>query len=69
MKYNGPERRHNVQLSDEDFERLTNAAAEKAKEFALQDIYTAVGKSVVSKILWVLGLAAAAVWAALTIKQ
>lgn len=69
MTYHGPERRRNVQLSDEDFKRLTEASAERAKDLALKDIYIAVGKSVVSKILWLLGLAAAAVWAALKFKQ
>jgi hypothetical protein len=69
MTYNGPDRRRHVQLSDEDFRRLTEASAERAKELALKDIYIAVGKSVVSKIMWVLGAAAAAVSAWLHFKQ
>jgi hypothetical protein len=68
MKYNGPERRQYVQLSQEDFERLTSASAERAKELALRDIYIAVGKSVVSKIMWVLGASSAAVAAWLHFK-
>ena len=64
MTYHGPERRY-VQLSDEDVERI----ATRAKELALRDIYVAVGKSVLSKVLWVLGAASAALWAWLEFKK
>lgn len=56
----GQERRKTV-LSDEDFERL----ATRAKELALRDIYVAVGKSVITKALWVFGASAALIWAGL----
>jgi hypothetical protein len=65
MKYNGPERRQYVGLSEDDIERI----ATRAKELALRDIYISVGKSVVSKIMWVLGAAAAAIAAWLQFKQ
>lgn len=65
MKYNGPERRQNVKLSDEDLEKI----ATRAKELALRDIYVAVGKSVISKIMWVLGASGAAVAAWFQFKQ
>lgn len=64
MIYKGPERRQYAQLPEEEFERL----AIRAKELALQDIYIAVGKSVISKIMWVLGAASAAVAAWLHFK-
>lgn len=69
MTYNGPDRRQNVRLPDEEFERLVKAAAKEAKEMALRDIYIAVGKSVVSKILWLLGATGTAVAAWLHFKQ
>lgn len=52
--YEGSERRQSIVLSEEQLE----AIAEKAATKALNKIYADVGKSVVTKILWVVGLAA-----------
>jgi hypothetical protein len=57
MAYNGPERRG--PLSDEQIELIAERAAEKA----LEKVYASVGKSVVHKILWLVGAAALAVFA------
>lgn len=59
-KYDGTERRQFPPLSDEQIE----AIAERAAEVALERVYTQIGKSVVSKILWIIGSAslAALVW-------
>lgn len=57
--------RRKVELSDEQIETI----ATRAKELALRDIYIAVGKSVISKIMWVLGAATAAISAWLHFKQ
>lgn len=65
--YHGPERRK-IELSDDDIERIAKRAGEIAKDLALRDIYVAVGKSVVSKILWVLGTAGLAIAAWLHLK-
>ena len=54
MAYNGPERRG--PLSDEQIELIAERAAEKA----LEKVYASVGKSVVHKILWMVGAAALA---------
>jgi hypothetical protein len=54
MAYNGPERRG--PLSDEQIELIAERAAEKA----LEKVYASVGKSVVHKILWLVGAAALA---------
>jgi hypothetical protein len=55
-KYNGPERREHPQLTEEQIDII----AERAAEVALNKVYTQVGKSVVSKLLWLIGSAALA---------
>lgn len=58
--YEGPDRRATAHLSDEQI----NLIAERAAEVALERVYTKIGKSVVSKVLWVFGAAglALAAW-------
>lgn len=57
-KYEGQERRNtSTRLSDEQIAII----AEKAAEVALQKVYTNIGKSVVSKFLWVIGAGTLAV--------
>jgi hypothetical protein len=60
VKYDGEERRKDLRLSDAQIRTI----AEQAAEVALERVYTNVGKSVVSKFLWVVGAAAiaAAAW-------
>lgn len=58
-EYHGPERRQQPVLSDEQIERI----AERAAEVALEKVYTSIGKSVVSKFLWLCGAAALAITA------
>ena len=55
--YYGKERRAIQHLSDEQI----NTIAERAAEVALERVYTQIGKSVVSKVLWLLGAASLAV--------
>ena len=45
------------QLSDDQIERI----AERAAQVALEKVYTSIGKSVVSKFLWLVGAGALAV--------
>lgn len=54
--YAGPERRQVATLTDEQME----AIAEKAAEKALEKVYAGVGRSVATKLLWILG--AGALW-------
>ena len=55
--YKGEERRAHPTLSDDQIERI----AERAAEVALERVYTQIGKSVVSKVLWLLVAASLAV--------
>lgn len=57
--YTGEERRKTVELSDDQIERI----AERAAEVALSKVYQQIGKSVVQKILWVIGAASLALFA------
>lgn len=52
--YSGPERRHVATLTDEQMD----AIAEKAAAKALEKVYAEVGKSIVQKFLWIVGVAA-----------
>lgn len=55
--YDGQERRASPHLTEEQIE----AIAERAAERALQKVYAEIGKSVVSRLLWVAGAAVLAV--------
>lgn len=57
--YEGEERRRVPELSEDQIERI----AERAAEVALERVYTSIGKSVVNKVLWLVGAAALAVYA------
>ena len=63
--YVGPNRRaHNFgQLSDEQLEEIAERAAEKAIAKVTQDLYTSIGKAVLTKVVWSVGVA----WVALII--
>ena len=51
------ERRKNQPLSDDQIDEIADRAAERA----LEKVYTHIGKSVVSKFLWLVGAATLAV--------
>jgi uncharacterized protein (UPF0210 family) len=55
--YTGAERRATPSLSDEQIDQI----AERAATVALERVYTQIGRSVVSKILWIFGAAGLAV--------
>ena len=56
-KYDGPERRHTSELTDRQIDAIATRAAEKA----LDMVYQEVGKAVLRKLAWVLGVAAISV--------
>lgn len=58
------ERRSTVTLSEEQINEIASRAAKKA----LDDVYADVGRSVVKKFLWFLGVVALGVWAYLNAK-
>ena len=61
MEYHGEERRINVpQLTEEQIEPIAERAAEKA----IETVYLSVGRSVVNKVLYLIGAGALAlaVW-------
>lgn len=60
--YNGPERREQAHLSEKQIDDIAEKAAEKAIEKLTGDIYKSVGKSVVSKMLWIIGACAVGSW-------
>lgn len=55
--WKGEDRRENPHLSAEQIE----AIAERAAEVALEKVYTHIGKSIVSKFLWLVGAGTLAV--------
>ena len=59
MTYAGEERRKSPSLSDEEIEAIAERAAEKA----IERVYTQIGKSVVTKFIWLCGAAGLALYA------
>ena len=49
------ERRQHAHLSESQIEYIAERAASKAVEKITTDLYSTVGKSVISKFVWVLG--------------
>lgn len=60
--YSGPERRAEIPLSEPQIEAIAEKAAEKAIEKLTGDVYKAVGRSVISKFVWVVGASVCAFW-------
>lgn len=54
--YDGPERRAATVLTEAQME----AIAERAAERALEKVYASVGRSIITKILWMVGATAIA---------
>lgn len=59
-EYKGSERRRFAGLSEEEIEHI----ADKAADRALEKVYTEVGKSVLKKLAWIVGvvIVSALVW-------
>jgi hypothetical protein len=58
--YSGPERRTRQPLSDEQIEHIAQRAAELAVQKMTTDVYASVGKSVLQKVFWIVGVVATA---------
>ena len=59
--YEGPERRRSPVLTDEQIEHIAQKAAELAVQKMTTEIYASVGKNILHKLFWALGVLAAAV--------
>jgi hypothetical protein len=59
--YSGPERRTRQPLTDEQIEHIAQRAAELAVQKMTTDIYASVGKSVLHKVFWAVGVVVTAV--------
>lgn len=55
-KYEGPERRKEVHLSDEQIDVIAEKAAERAVQKMTDDAYKAIGKTVIEKLLACIGV-------------
>lgn len=53
--YRGPERRHEVHITEAQIDRIAEAAARKAVDRMIQDGYRAIGKTVVDRGLILIG--------------
>lgn len=66
--YKGPERRREVYLSDDQIEQIAEEAAKRALKHMIEDGYKAVGKNVIEKGAWVVGVLACGIFAWLASK-
>lgn len=55
-QYEGPERRKEIQLSDEQIDFIAEKAAEKAMQKLTDTAYKAIGKSVLEKMAYIVGV-------------
>lgn len=61
--YNGEERRTHEWLTEEQIEIIAERAASRAMLKMTDQIYREVGKGVISKLLYMVGVTAVALWA------
>ena len=61
--YEGEERRARGILSDEEIEIIAERAAEKAMLKMTNQLYQDIGKGVISKLLYLIGIVTIAAWA------
>lgn len=57
-EYDGPERRRTPLLTEDQIEQIAERAAELAVKRVTEQAYAAVGKSIVEKVMWILGVCA-----------
>lgn len=60
--YEGPNRRVQAHISDEQIEEIAEKAAEKAIELMTAGVYKSIGRSVVDKFLWLVGVLSLGAW-------
>lgn len=62
LEYTGPERRRAPHISDEQLEEIAERAADRAVKKLTDDAYKTIGKSVLDKLFWIVGVLAAAAY-------
>jgi len=67
-QYRGPERRKEVFLSESQIEQIAEEAARRALSHMIDDGYRAVGKNIIEKGIWVVGVIACGLFAWLASK-
>lgn len=61
-EYTGPERRKEPHLTDEQMDAIAEKAAERAVKKLTDSAYKAIGKSVLEKLFYIVGVLAAAAY-------
>lgn len=61
-RYEGPERRVQAHITDDQIEAIAEKAAERAVELMTQGVYKSIGKSVVEKFFYIVGALSLALW-------
>lgn len=61
-RYEGPERRVQAHITDDQIEAIAEKAAERAVELMTQGVYKSIGKSVVEKFFYIVGVLSLALW-------
>jgi hypothetical protein len=56
VPYIGPERRNEAHLSEDQIEQIAERAAAKAVDKMRDDAFKAVGKTVIEKLFWIVGV-------------
>lgn len=62
------ERRVTINLSEEEIDFIAEKAAEKAVAKMTANVYQSVGKNVIGKLFWIIGISAVALYAFLSSK-
>jgi len=60
--YAGPERRKEVHFSEEQMDNIAERAAERAMQKLTDEAYKSIGKGLISKLFWVVGVLATAAY-------
>lgn len=60
--YTGPERRKEIHFSEEQMDSIAERAAERAMQKLTDEAYKSIGKSLVGKLFWVVGVLATAAY-------
>ena len=61
-EYTGPDRRREVQLNDDQIEAIAEKAAERAVQKLTDSAYKAIGKSVIEKLFYIVGVCSVALY-------